>query len=44
MLGKKLLVLGRERGQRIDHSCVEILTDAGKVLAGPRQGERPEDR
>ncbi len=43
MLGKYLLVLGRERGQRIDKSLVEILTDAGEVVVGPRQGGQ-EDR
>jgi hypothetical protein len=36
------LVLGKE-AQRTDHSCVEILTDAGEVVVGPRQGGQ-EDR
>ncbi len=44
VLGENLLVLGRERGQRTDNSLVEILTDAGELVVGPRQGERPEDR
>ncbi len=43
MLGKYLLVLGKE-AKRTDNSLVEILTDAGEVVVGPRQGERPEDR
>ncbi len=43
VLGENLLVLGRERGQRTDKSLVEILTDAGEVVVGPRQGVR-EDR
>ncbi len=37
------MVLGRERGQRTDKSLVEILTDAGELVVGPRQGG-PEDR
>ncbi len=44
VLGENLLVLGRERGQRTDKSLVEILNDAWKLVVGPRQGERPEDR
>jgi hypothetical protein len=38
------LVLGKERGQRTDSSLVGMLTDAGELVVGPRQGERPEDR
>jgi hypothetical protein len=42
MLGKELLVQAKE-AKRIDHSCVEILTDAGEVVVGPWQGGQ-EDR
>ncbi len=38
-----MLVLGKE-AQRTDKSLVEILTDAGELVVGPRQGERTEDR
>ncbi len=43
VLAENLLVLGRERGQSTDKSFVEILTDAGEVVVGPRQ-RGPEDR